>query len=108
VQPHHDLQVELAWKWTDLEAQPAWCLIGRCVASVFDCMSGHRAKVALLEDPTPIESKAKHIWCILQCHMAMERFIAVKFQGDPVIVTSETPIIQVAVTQYSIYCTIVQ
>jgi hypothetical protein len=72
------------------KAEPAWRLVGRCVASVFDRMSDHRAKVALLEDPTPIESKAKLIWCVLQCHMVMERFIAVKFQGDPVIVKEIT------------------
>jgi hypothetical protein len=74
----------------NFKAEPAWRLVGRCVASVFDRMSDHRAKVALLEDPTPLESKAKLIWCVLQCHMVMERFIAVKFQGDPVIVKEIT------------------
>jgi hypothetical protein len=53
-------------------------------------MADYRAKVALVEDPKPLDNKAKIILCVLQCHMVMERFIAVKFQGHPVIVKEIT------------------
>jgi hypothetical protein len=72
------------------KAEPAWRLVGRCVAAVFDTMADFRAKVALIEDPKPLDNKSKIIWCVLQCHMVMERFMAVKFQGHPVIVKEIT------------------
>jgi hypothetical protein len=74
----------------NFKAEPAWRLVGRCVAAVFDMMAYFRAKVALIEDPKPLENKSKIIWCALQCHMVMERFMAVKFQGHPVIVKEIT------------------
>jgi hypothetical protein len=46
--------------------------------------------VALIEDPTPLENKAKIMWCVLQCHIVMEGFMAVKFQGHPIIVKEMT------------------
>jgi hypothetical protein len=57
---------------------------------VFDSMAEVRAKVALIEDPKPLESKVKIIWCVLQCHMILQRFIIVRFQGHPVIVKEIT------------------
>jgi hypothetical protein len=69
---------------------PAWKLVGRCVAAIFDSMADYRAKVALIEDPKPLENKAKIMWCVLQCHLVMERFMAVKFQGHPIIVKEIT------------------
>jgi septal ring factor EnvC (AmiA/AmiB activator) len=49
-------------------------------------MAETRAKVALIEDPCPLENKAKIIWCVLECHITMHKFIGVHFQGHPVIV----------------------
>jgi hypothetical protein len=69
---------------------PAWKLVGRCVAAIFDSMEDYRAKVALMEDPKPLENKAKIMWCVLQCHIVMEDFMAVKFQGHPIIVKEIT------------------
>jgi hypothetical protein len=83
---YEQLTVEAKFK-----VEPAWrIVVGQCVASVFDTMADYCAKVALIEDPKPLENKAKIIWCVLQCHMVMERFIAVKFQGHPVIVKEIT------------------
>jgi hypothetical protein len=60
------------------------------VATIFDSMADYRAKVALIEDPKPLENKAKIMWCVLQCHIVMERFMAVKSQGHPIIVKEIT------------------
>jgi hypothetical protein len=68
----------------------AWRLVGRCVAAIFDAMADFRARVALIEDPKPLENKAKIMWCVLQCHTVIESFIAVKFQGHPILVKEIT------------------
>jgi hypothetical protein len=60
------------------------------VLAVFDMMADFRAKVALIEDPKPLDNKVKIVWCVLQCHMVMKRFMVVKFQGHPVIVKEIT------------------
>jgi hypothetical protein len=50
-----------------------------------------RARVALISDPKPLENKARVIcWAVLQCHTIMKKFIAVRFQGHPVIVKEIT------------------
>jgi hypothetical protein len=53
-------------------------------------MAEPRSKVALLDDPTPLENKARIICCVLQCHTIMRSFINVRFQGHPVIVKEIT------------------
>jgi hypothetical protein len=70
--------------------EAAWRLVGRCVAAIFDSMADYRAKVALIEDPKPLENKTKIMWCVLQCHVVMETFMAVKFQGHPIVVKEIT------------------
>jgi hypothetical protein len=70
---------------------PAWRLVGRCAADIFDLMADYRAKVVtLIKDPKPLENKAKIMWCVLQCHIVMEGFMAVKFQGHPIVVKEIT------------------
>jgi hypothetical protein len=73
----------------NFKAKP-WRLVGRCVAAIFDAMAEPRSKVALLDDPTPLENKARIIWCVLQCHTIMRSFINARFQGHPVIVKEIT------------------
>jgi NurA-like 5'-3' nuclease len=67
-----------------------WRLVGRCVAAIFDSMADYRAKVALIEDPKPLQNKAKIMWCVLQCHVVMGTFMAVNFQGHPIVVKEIT------------------
>jgi hypothetical protein len=43
---------------------PAWHLVGRCVAAIFDSMADYRVKVTLIEDPKPLENKARIMWCV--------------------------------------------
>jgi hypothetical protein len=74
----------------NFKAKPAWRLVGRCASAIFDGMAEPRSKVALLDDPTPLENKARIIWCVLQCHTIMRSFINVWFQGHPVIVKEIT------------------
>jgi hypothetical protein len=50
----------------NFKAEPAWRLVGQCVSTAFDTMADYRAKVALIEDPKPLENKAKIVWCVLQ------------------------------------------
>jgi hypothetical protein len=68
----------------------AWRLVERCVAAIFDSMADYRAHVALIEDPKPLENKAKIMWCVLQCHKVLEGFIVVKFQGHSILVKEIT------------------
>jgi hypothetical protein len=77
-------------KEAKFKEDPAWRLVGRCVAAIFDSMADYRAKVALIEDPKPLENKAKIMWCVLKCHIVMEGFMAVKFQGHPIVVKEIT------------------
>jgi hypothetical protein len=63
----------------NFKVKPAWKLVGRCAGAIFDAMAEARARVALLDDPTPLESKARIIWCVLQCHTIMRSFIHVRF-----------------------------
>jgi hypothetical protein len=70
--------------------EAAWRLVGRCVAAIFGSMADYRAKVTLIENPKPLENKAKIMWCVLQCHVVMEQFMAVKFQGHPIVVKEIT------------------
>jgi hypothetical protein len=81
---------ELTEDEANFKAKPAWRLVGWCAAAIFDAMAEVRARVALLDDPTPLESKAHIIWCVLQCHTIMRSFIHVRFQGHPVIVKEIT------------------
>jgi hypothetical protein len=74
----------------NFKARPAWRLVGRCVAAIFDAMNTVRAKVALIKDPRPLENKAWIIWCVLQCYTIMHCFINLKFQGHPIIVKEIT------------------
>jgi hypothetical protein len=74
----------------NFKAKPAWRLVGRCASAIFDAMAEPRSKVAMLDDPTPLENKARIIWCVLQCHTVMRSFIDVRFQGHPVIVKEIT------------------
>jgi hypothetical protein len=75
--------------------KPAWRLVGRCVAAIFDSMNTARAKVALIKDPKPLENKTRIIWCVLQCHTIMYGFINLKFQGHPIIVKEITTMFMV-------------
>jgi hypothetical protein len=72
------------------KAKPAWCLVGRCVATIFDSMNKARSKVALIEDPKPLDNKARIMWCVLRCHTIMRGFISVGFQGHPIVVKAIT------------------
>jgi hypothetical protein len=74
----------------NFKPESAWRLVGRYGAAIFDAMAETRARVALIEDPRPLENKAKIIWCVLQCHITMQKFIGVRFQGHPVIVKEIT------------------
>jgi hypothetical protein len=75
----------------NFKAKPAWRLIGRwCVAAIFDAMAEARFKIALIEDPKPLDNKAKILWGVLRCHMIMQRFIVLRFQGHPIIVKEIT------------------
>jgi hypothetical protein len=74
----------------NFKAKLAWRLVGRCVAAIFDSMNTARAKVALIEDPKPVENKARIIWCVLQSHTIMHGFINLKSQGHPIIVKEVT------------------
>jgi hypothetical protein len=47
-------------------------------------------KIALIEDPKPLDNKAKIPWGVLQCHMIMQKFIVLRFQGHPIIVKEIT------------------
>jgi hypothetical protein len=64
--------------------------VGRCVASIFDSINEVRSKVALIEDPKPLDNKARIMWCVLRCHTIMHWFISVGFQGHPIIVKEIT------------------
>jgi hypothetical protein len=57
-------------------------------------MAEVRVRVALIEDPKPLESKAKIIWSVLQCHMSLQRFILLRFQGHPVIMNEITMLME--------------
>jgi hypothetical protein len=74
----------------NFKPEPAWRLVGRCGAAIFDAMAETRTRVALIEDPRPLENKVEIIWCVLQCHITMQKFIWVRFQGHPVIVKEIT------------------
>jgi hypothetical protein len=74
----------------NFKAKPAWRLVGRCVATIFDLMNESRAKVALIEDPKPLEHKARIMWYVLRCHTIMHGFISVGFQGHPIVVKKIT------------------
>jgi hypothetical protein len=74
----------------NFKPDPAWRLVGRCAAAIFDAMAETRSRVALIEDPRPLENKVKIIWCVLQYHITMQKFIGVRFQGHPVVVKEIT------------------
>jgi len=67
--------------------EKAWCLVGQCVACIFETMRPFRSAVTLIEDPTPIQNKSAFIWAVFQSHRVMEEFILVGFKGHPAIVT---------------------
>jgi hypothetical protein len=66
--------------------EKAWCLVGQCVACIFETMRPFRSEVTLIEDPTPIQNKCAFIWAVFQSHRVMEEFIRVGFKGHPAIV----------------------
>jgi hypothetical protein len=67
-------------------SERAWALVGRCVAAIFEVMKPYRAKVAMLQDPSALATKASILWAVMQCHRIMQRFIVVKFRGHPAFV----------------------
>ena len=67
--------------------EKAWCLVGQCVACIFETMRPFRSAVTLIEDPTPVQNKCAFIWAVFQSHRVMEEFILVGFKGHPAIVT---------------------
>jgi hypothetical protein len=52
---------------------PAWRLVGKCVAAIFVSMADYRAKVTLIEDPKPLDNEARIMWCVVQCHILLWR-----------------------------------
>jgi hypothetical protein len=60
----------------NFKEKPAWRLVGRCAAAIFDAMAEARAKVSLIDDPHPLENKARIIWCILHCHTVIRSFVS--------------------------------
>ena len=63
--------------------QKAWTLVGQCCGSIFDVMEPYRAVVSQLEDLNSLASRAKFLWCTLQCHRVMQDFVAKDFRGHP-------------------------
>ena len=61
----------------------SWKLVGQCCAAIFDAMEPYRAVVSQIEDLSLLTSKAKFLWCVLQCHRVMKEFIAKDFRGHP-------------------------
>ena len=61
----------------------AWKLVGQCCAAIFDAMEPYRAVVSNIEDLGILSSKAKFLWCVLQCHRVMNDFITKDFRGHP-------------------------
>ena len=57
--------------------------MGQCCAAIFDAMAPYRAVVSQIEDLIVLSSKAKFLWCVLQCHRVMKEFIAKDFRGHP-------------------------
>ena len=63
--------------------QKAWTLVGQCCGAIFDVMEPYRAVVSQLEDLNCLASRAKFLWCILQCHRVMQDFVSKDFRGHP-------------------------
>ena len=61
----------------------AWRLVGQCCGSIFDAMVPYRAVVAQIEELDTLDSRAKFLWCVLQCHRVMNDFIKKQFRGHP-------------------------
>lgn len=67
-------------------AKSAWILVGRCVAAVFQAQHGARGRVSRLVQFNDILTRGMFAWAVLQCHIIMDRFIRLNFQGHPLIV----------------------
>ena len=63
--------------------EKAWKLVGQCCAAIFDAMEPYRAVVSQIEDLGLLSSKAKFLWCVLQCHRVMKEFISKDYRGHP-------------------------
>jgi hypothetical protein len=63
----------------NFKEKPAWRLVGRGAAAVFDAMASARSKVSLIDDPRPLANKARIIWCVLQCHTIIRSFMSLRF-----------------------------
>jgi hypothetical protein len=74
----------------NFKVKPAWRLVGRCAAALFDAMAEARSKVSLIDDPRPLTNKARIIWFVRQCHTIMRSFVSLRFQGHPIIVKEIT------------------
>lgn len=64
----------------------AWSLVGRCVAAVFKAQQTPQGRVSRLSDFNNIITRGKFAWAVLQCHIVMQKFISLNFQGHPMIV----------------------
>ena len=63
-----------------------WKLVGQCCTAIFDTIELYGAVVSNIIDLKILSSKAKFLWCILQCHQVMDDFIAKCFRSHPQIV----------------------